>query len=283
MKRAFKLFLTVAALAAFIPMFARGKTSALGEIGADVTEKLGTDADAEQSEEVKELGSAESGGGLAAARTEETPQNSEPPKLGTERENAVERLSFTAENVFSEGKYYTVNISGAKRSEPDTDITYVNGEPYGDFRLELSRGGESLGNLQIDVPSGDLFLIMDSAAEGLSYGCRLISGKREYSSEEYPDIIRLDFYRPSELEVPQYGRYFAVFEDRLTELPVYENGAKSAPLGTHLELRDAGFMVQHLCVSTPSKSLTVAKYEYRFNVEDRRLEKKRVRFYGWNV
>lgn len=180
---------------------------------------------------------------------------------------------FTVENVYSQGSYYTVSVTGEKQ-----------GNTFGNIRLVLSKDSAEPDILEISVPDGDRFLILDSVAEGLSYGCGIISNMRDFSAEDYPDIIRLDFYREKELEIPQYGRYFAIFDDKLAELAVYRNGVETPPLGTHLELRSEGRMIQHLCVYTPSgKSLMVEKYEYIFDLEKRRLNKRKVDFLGWNV
>lgn len=193
------------------------------------------------------------------------------------------RLAFTIKNVFSQGEYYTVSVIGEKRAGNSTG-TYVNGEMYGDFRLVIAKDGAELDCLEIEVPYGERFLIMESVLGNLSYGCTVISNKRDFSTNGFPDIIQLDFYKVNELEVPQYGRYFAVFDGKLTELPVYENGIETAPRGTYLEPRGEGRMVQHLCVYTPSgKSLMVEKYEYIFDIEQRRLNKRKIDFLGWNV
>ncbi|MBD5130220.1 MAG: hypothetical protein HDT43_09920 [Ruminococcaceae bacterium] len=189
-------------------------------------------------------------------------------------------LVFTVEDIFSEGEYYSVSVVGEKPA--DSARTDVNGER--NFRLVLEKDGAEIGSLGIEVAEGDRFLIMESVLDGLSYGCTVISNKREFSVDGYPDIIQLDFYRDSELVIPQYGRFFAVFDGRLEELPVYENGVETEPCGTYLELRGEGRMVQHLCVFTHSgKSLMVEKFEYIFDTEKRRLEKREVRFLGWNV
>ena len=198
------------------------------------------------------------------------------------------RLSFTVGNVFSQGEYYSVSVTGEKNADqnavPDDFSTYVNGELYGNFRLILTKDGAELDSIRIGVPNDDRFLIMESVIEDISYGCGLISNMREFSADDYPDIIRLDFYKVNESEIPQYARYFAIFDGKLAELPVFENGIEQEPCGTHLELRGEGRSVQHLCVYTPSgKSLMVAKYEYIFNLEQRRLDKRKVDFLGWNV
>lgn len=181
--------------------------------------------------------------------------------------------AYTVNNVYARGGYYTVRVVGE-----------MLGGTLGKFRLVLSKDGAELDSLALDVPDGDDFMIMDSVADGPAYGCGVISNMRDFGAEDYPDIIQLDFYKENELEVPQYGRYFAIFDNKITELAVYENGVETAPRGTHLEPRGAGRMVQHLCVYTPSgQSLMVEKYEYIFDIEKRRLNKKKVDFLGWNV
>lgn len=181
--------------------------------------------------------------------------------------------AFTVENVYSQGGYYTVSVVGEK-----------SGDTFAEPRLILSKDDAELDSLVIGVPEGDRFIILDSVSEGLSYGCVIISNMRDFAAEELPDIIQLDFYKENELEIPQYARYFAIFDGRLTELDIYENGVKKEPRGAHLELRGEGRMVQHLCVYTPSgKSLMVEKYEYIFDVENWRLNRRKVEFLGWNV
>lgn len=195
------------------------------------------------------------------------------------------RLSFSIINVYSEGEYYTVDISGVKLDEntasEDIDTTYVKGELYGDFRLDLLKKGEIIDTFKINVPRDDRFLILESVTDNLSYGCELISNKREYNADEYPDLIQLDFYIINEVEAPQYARYFAVFGGKIREVPVYENGAEVAPYGTHPEMKSAGLMVQHIVAGQYGGEYTILKYEYTFDVENRCLNRKKVKFYGW--
>ena len=158
--------------------------------------------------------------------------------------------SFIVDNVYSQGEYYTVSVVGERQ-----------GDTFGEVRLVLRKDGTELDALEISVPDGERFLILDSVFEGLSYGCEIISNMRDFSADDHPDIIRLDFYKETDIVIPQYARYFAVFDNKLAELDIYENGMKKEPLGTHLELRGEGRMVQHLCVFSPSgKSLMVQKY-----------------------
>lgn len=195
-----------------------------------------------------------------------------------------DRLSYTIINVYSQGDYYTVKISGVKMqddSSADIDMTYINGELYGDFRLDLLKKGELIDSLKINVPRDDRFLILESVTDSLSYGCELISNKRVYSADEYPDLLQLDFHIIDEVETPQYARYFAVFDGKITEVPVYENGEEVAPRGTHPQMKSAGLMIQHLVVEEYYENYTVIKYEYSFDVDNRCLNRKQVKFYGW--
>lgn len=195
-------------------------------------------------------------------------------------------LIFTVDGVYSDGKFYTVNITGKKSADqtasPDDKTTYVNDVLYGNFRLKSSLNGETTGLVNLEIPRDDKFLIMNSIMENLTYGCSVISNFRQFAVSEYPDIIELDFYINGELEIPQYSRFFAVINNEITEIPVYENGAPSTPRGSHLEPKSAGRMVQHLTISTGRpNSYEIAKYEYIYDLESHRLNRKRVRFYGW--
>ena len=195
------------------------------------------------------------------------------------------RLSYTVGNVWSQGEYYEVSISGVRCVDqsiaPTMETTYVNGELYGDFRLDLLKNGQRIGSLKIYVPRDDKFMILDSAAEGRDYGCALLSNMREFSAAEYPDIIQLDFFINGEGEVPQYARYFSVFDSRLAEVPVYENGSPAPPFGSYPEMKSTGLMVQHLTISSAAAGYRIAKFEYTFDLENRRLNKQEVKFYGW--
>lgn len=196
------------------------------------------------------------------------------PEITERSENDGGGLRFTAENIFAQGEYYTVSVTGAD--------TYARDEPAP--RLVLEKDGGELDSLEILVPNGDKLLILDSVAQGLTYGFGVISNKRAFLTDSYPDIVQLEFFRANDNELPQYARYFAVFDGSLAELPIYENGSVCEPAGTHPELRGEGRMVQHLSVYTPSgRSLMVEKYEYIFDVENRRLNKRKVDFLGWNV
>ncbi len=193
-----------------------------------------------------------------------------------------DRISYTIMNVFSEEKYYTVEISGVKidtNSEIDMETTYVKGELYGDFRLDLLSDGEIIDTLKINVPRDDRFLIMESIIDNLSYGCELISNKREFKVNRYPDLIQLDFHIINEVETPQYARFFAVFDGKLTEVPVYQDGVEKAPYGTHLDMIRAGVMDQYIVASVSEGNYTILKYEYTFDVDAKCLERKRI--YYW--
>lgn len=194
-----------------------------------------------------------------------------------------DRLVYTRENVWSGGQTYTVEISGARQDGAaiTDETTYVKGKVYGDFRLEIVSGGEVQSSLKINVPRDDIFLILDSSADGIDYGCDILSSKELYGSTQYPDIIQLDFYRKSDYEVPQYARYFAIINGEMTELDIYENGAPVSPRGTHPKMRSAGMFVQHLCVKNGSGGYEVIQYEYRFDVQNKRLNRKKVRFTGY--
>lgn len=193
-----------------------------------------------------------------------------------------DRLSYTIMNVYSEGVYYTVDISGVRldsTAEADIETTYVKGELYGDFRLDLISGGEILDSYKINVPRDDRFLIMESIKDNLSYGCELISNKREFKVDEYPDLIQLDFHIINEVETPQYARFFAIFDGKLAELAVYDGGVETAPYGTHIDMIDAGVMDQYIVASVSEGNYTILKYEYTFDVEDKCLNRKRI--YYW--
>lgn len=191
-----------------------------------------------------------------------------------------DRLSYTIINVYSEDEYYTVDISGIKindETDLDIDTTYINGELYGDFRLDLMRSGEIIDTLKINIPRDDRFLILESVMDGLSYGCELISNRRGFYNRTYPDLIQLDFYIINEVETPQYARFFAIFDGKLAEVPVYQDGVEKAPYGTHLEMKKPGVMTQHIVASNVNGNYEILKFEYRFDVDNRCLVRKKVR------
>lgn len=196
-----------------------------------------------------------------------------------------ERLTYTLNNVWSQGSTYTVQISGAKQDESvglTDSTTYVKDTLYGDFRLEIVTNGEVKSSLKINIPREDLFLILDSVADGIDYGCDVLSSKELYGSEDYPDIIQLDFFRRDNYEIPQYARYFAVINGQICELDIYENGALVSPRGTHPMMKQAGMFIQHLCVKNGKGGYHVIQYEYRFDVANKRLIRKQVRFTGYD-
>ncbi|MBP1542807.1 MAG: hypothetical protein J6A16_01815 [Oscillospiraceae bacterium] len=194
-----------------------------------------------------------------------------------------DRLSYTIMNVYSDGEYYTVDISGVKlgdEAQINNETTYIFGDIYGDFRLDLQKDGEMIDSMKINVPRDDRFLILESVKDGLSYGCELISNKRHYAADDHPDLIQLDFHIIDEGETPQYARFFAIFDGKLTEVPVYENGVETAPYGTHLEMLSKGVMEQHIVASDDRGVFSVIRYEYTFNIEERCLERQQTKFYG---
>ena len=195
------------------------------------------------------------------------------------------RLSYTIKNVYSAGKYYTVDISCIKLPEtneaPELETTVIDGSLYGDFRLDLLQQGNIIDTLKINVPRDDGFLIFENVLKDLTYGCEIISNMRDFAAEEYPDLIQLDFTILNEVEVPQYARFFAISNGKLVEIPVYENGVETAPYGTHLEPQYAGMMIQHI-VAKEYGTYTVKQYEYTYDPESLTINRKRVRYTGYN-
>jgi len=195
------------------------------------------------------------------------------------------RLSYSIKNVYSAGSYYTVEISCIKlpatTEATELETTVINGDVYGDFRLDLMQQGKTIDTLKINVPRDDGFLIFENVLRDLTYGCEIISNMRDFGAGDYPDLIQLDFTILNEVEVPQYARFFAVSGDKLVEVPVYENGAETAPYGTHLEPQSAGFMIQHI-VAKEYGEYTVKQYEYTYDPETLTITRKRVRYTGYN-
>ena len=195
------------------------------------------------------------------------------------------RLSYTIKNVYSAGKYYTVDISCIKLPEtteaPELETTVIDGSLYGDFRLDLLQQGSIIDTLKINVPRDDGFLIFENVLKDLTYGCEIISNMRDFAAEEYPDLIQLDFTILNEVEVPQYARFFAISDGKLVEIPVYENGVETAPYGTHLEPQYAGMMIQHI-VAKEYGTYTVKQYEYTYDPDSLTITRKRVRYTGYN-
>lgn len=196
-----------------------------------------------------------------------------------------ERITFTVDDVFSEGVYYSVKISGVKMANQSAgasnDTTYINGVLYGDFRLDLYKMGALIDTLKINVPQDDSFLILENAAIGRNYGFTLMSHKEQFSDESYPDMVRLDFFRLRGMAVPQYARYFAVFDGKLDEIRFYQNGIEVAPIGTHVKMRGEGLLTQNLTVQDYKGGYTVIKYEYRLDLKKRIFNRTQVRFTGW--
>ena len=193
-------------------------------------------------------------------------------------------LIFAVENVFSGGEYYAVVASAAKTDTENQNTVYINGRLYDAPKLTLMNKNGQLGSVKLDIPDGDRFLTLESAADNYSYGSEVISNMRDFGAAEYPDVLGLVFRSSNtEAAVPEYARYFAVFEDRLTELEIYENGSRVSPRGAKLEPVSAGLAKQFLTVLKQSgEGYEIIKYEYRFDLENRRLNRQQVRFYGWD-
>lgn len=245
----------------------------------------------DNSQEISEITSAEPE--QTTKRTVQTTTTAEPEPLKPDEviPAAVQtpriegrRLSYSIENVYSGGEFFTVDISCIKLPDPDSapelETTLIEGSIYGDFRLDLIQNDEIIDTLKINVPRDDHFLIFENILQNLSYGCGLISNMREYEAPEYPDLIQLDFHIVNEIEVPQYARYFAISSRKLSEVPVYENGTESAPYGTHLEPQSAGVMIQHI-VASEYGVYTNIQYEYTFDPKELKLTRRRVPHTGF--
>lgn len=184
-------------------------------------------------------------------------------------------LTFTLKNLFSEGGYYTVTVSAKKTGEG----VYAN--PV----MTLLKYGEPVDSVSFTMAAGERFLILESADDDSStYGSEIISNMRDFDAAEYPDVLGLVFEGGStEAAVPSYARYFAVFDGKLTELPIYDGGMKVKPRGVKLEPVSAGLAKQFLTVLKSNGSgYEIIKYEYRFDVPNRRLNRQQVRFYGFD-
>lgn len=193
------------------------------------------------------------------------------------------RLVFIVENVFSDGIYYTVTASASKTDIEGKNTVYINGGLYEEPVLTLYRDLRELDSIRLGIPGGDRFITLESAADNYSYGGEIISNMREFGASEYPDVLGLVFRSSStEAAVPEYARYFSVFDGRLSELAIYENGSEVRPRGAKLEPVSAGLAKQYLTVLRSSGTgYEVIKYEYRFDLENKRLNRQQVRFYGW--
>ena len=193
-------------------------------------------------------------------------------------------LIFAAENIFADGKYYAVVASAAKTDTESQNTVYINGELYETPVLTLMKEGGQLGSVTLDIPDGDGLLTLKSAADHYSYGSEIISNMRDFGAAEYPDVLGLVFSGSgTEAAVPEYARYFAVFDDTLTELAIFENGSRVSPRGARLLPVGAGMAKQFLTVLKQSGTgYEIIKYEYRFDLENKRLDRQQVRFYGWD-
>lgn len=190
------------------------------------------------------------------------------------------KLSFTVYNVFSNGEYYTVAASATK-TDSARNAVYIDGESYEEPELTLFKNGQQLDSVKPGIPDGDSVLVFESAADNYSYGIEIISSMREFGASEYPDVFGLVFRSGSDIAVPEYARYFAVFDGKLTELAIFENGSETGPRGARLEPVSAGVAKQFLTVPASNGGYKVIKYEYSFDLENRRLNRKQVKFYGW--
>lgn len=174
-------------------------------------------------------------------------------------------------NIYSEGKLFT--------------LTACVGESAGRefLTLILSQDGERRDTFGLALPEGDHFVFIEYAEDNSTYGFEALSNLREFDAPEYPDIIGFIFREENgEAAVPIYARYFAVFGGRLRELSVYENDKTVPPRGAKLELKSLGKAVQHLTVlRSGGEGYEIIKFEYYFDLENRRLDKKQVKFYGW--
>ena len=193
-------------------------------------------------------------------------------------------LKFTIDNVFSGGQYYDIVVSASKSDTEGKDTIIIDGILYGGVSLTLFKNGKQTDRLPIEVPNGEHFVLLENVADKLSYGYDFISNMREYGAEEYPDILGLIFQNDSDIYVPVYERFFTVFDGKLTELPIYQNNVEVEPRGAKLEPKSAGVAVQHLTVpKSNGNGYEIVKYEYRFDTENKRLNKQQVRFYGWEI
>lgn len=189
------------------------------------------------------------------------------PTLIAENDKSTLELA----NIYSEGKLFSVTAS-------------VGTSARGEFlTLILSQNGERRDTLGVAIPKGDSFVFLENAEDNSTYGFETLSNLREFDAPEYPDIIGFIFREENgEAAVPIYARYFAVFGGSLRELPVYENNKTVPPRGAKLESKSPGIAVQHLTVlRSGGEGYEIIKFEYYFDLENRRLDKKQVKFYGW--
>lgn len=195
------------------------------------------------------------------------------PEITQRLDVGSDRTELELNNVYADGKLYTITAS-AGQTEERLSLT-----------LTLTRDGRRRDTLKVDVPNGEQFVLLENAEDNSTYGCEMISNLREFDAAEYPDIIGLVFRGSSgEAAVPEYARYFAVFGGRLSELAIFENGRKTDPRGDKLKAQSAGVAVQHLTVlKSGGEGYEIIKFEYRFDLENKRLNKRQVKFYGWNT
>lgn len=181
------------------------------------------------------------------------------------------RTELELANVYSEGKLYTITAS----------VGTSEGREI--LMLILTRDGRLRNTLGVEIPRGDSFVLLENAEDNSTYGFEALSNLREYDAPEYPDMIGFIFRESGgEAAVPEYARYFAVFGGKLSELPIYENDKKTAPRGSKLEPKSAGNVVQHLTVlKSGGEGYEIIKFEYKFDLENKRLTKRQVKFYGW--
>lgn len=204
------------------------------------------------------------------------PEDNDPHELVRTLTDDGSTLTFTLENLFSEGSYYTVTVSAEKTDKDGAYKTPV---------MTLLKYGEPIDSVYFTMAAGERFLILESADDNSStYGSEVISNMRDFDAAEYPDVLGLVFEGGSaEAAVPSYARYFAVFGGKLTELPIYDGGVMVKPRGVKLEPVSAGLTKQYLTVLKSSGSgYEIIKYEYRFDVPNKRLNRQQVRFYGFD-
>lgn len=233
----------------------------------------------------------------STAFSQNAPSNAAPPESAPAESSNASRdvtaaaivengsIQITFENVFSGGEYYTISLSAEKAGETSGNggTVAINGEDYGTPALTLSKDGEELDLLTLSADNNAHYILLENAAKNLAYGYEIISNKRGFGAEEYPDIVGLLFRGGGETAVPEYARYFAVFDGTLSELPIYENESLVEPRGAKLEPTAAGAAKQYLTVLNSSgKGYHVIKYEYHFDLDNRRLLRQQVRFTGWN-
>lgn len=219
----------------------------------------------------------------AGVSSEEPRQSSAPPEIvySYTAENVPEiiprlnigddRAKLEINNVYSEGQLFTVTASVGEG---------VTGEL---LTLTLSQDEKRCDLLLTEIPRGDSFVFLENAEDNSTYGFEALSNLREFDAPEYPDIIGFIFREENgEAAVPEYARYFAVFGGKLRELSVYENDKEVPPRGAKLEPKSPGKAVQHLTVlRSGGEGYEIIKFEYHFDPENKRLNKRQVKFYGW--